>query len=74
MDVQVPLQLIPDGLAEQLHAVIGSLCVLLTARTSRCSIPQGTPRLLLPPWAVWRAGTATPSCVLSTDVQTPSAA
>ena len=34
MDVQVSLQLIPDGLAEQLQAVVGCLCILLCARTN----------------------------------------
>lgn len=37
MDVQVSLQLVPDGLAEQLHAVVGCLRILLCAR------PNGYP-------------------------------
>ena len=32
MDVDVALQLIPDGLAQQLHAAVGGLCILLCAR------------------------------------------
>lgn len=32
MDVQVTLQLIPNGLAQQLHAVVGCLCIMLIAR------------------------------------------
>ena len=58
MDVEVSLQLIPDGLAQQLHVVVGCLCILLCARPNRhplrgvimrgC-VTQGTPRLLLTP-------------------------
>lgn len=35
MDVQISLQLIPDGLAQQLHVVVGCLCILLCARPNR---------------------------------------
>lgn len=31
VDVEVPLQLVLDGMAQQLHAVVGRLCVALTA-------------------------------------------
>ena len=32
MDVEVPLQFVPDGLAQQLQAVVSCLCILLCAR------------------------------------------
>lgn len=56
VDVQVSLQLIPDGLAQQLHVVVGCLCILLCARAHRyplrgvimrSCVTQGAPRLLL---------------------------
>ncbi len=58
MDVEVSLQLIPDGLAQQLHAVVGCLCILFCARAHRYPlrgvimrgcVTQGAPRLLLTP-------------------------
>ena len=61
MDVQVSLQLIPDGLAEQLQAMVGCLCILLCARTNRyplrwvivgCLMPQRAPWLMMTPGAV----------------------
>ena len=48
MNVQVSLQLISDGLAEQLHAVVGSLCILLIANRGAAVASR----------AVWRAGAA----------------
>ena len=61
MDVQVSLQLIPDGLAEQLQAMVGCLCILLCARTNGyplrgvivgCLISQRAPWLMMTPGAV----------------------
>ena len=56
MDVQVSLQLVPDGLAEQLQAVVGRLSVLLAARPCRDHVAQGAPR------AAWWAVAAPPAC------------
>lgn len=72
MDVEVPLQLVPDGLTQQLHAVVGRLSILLCARANRhplggvivwgC-VTQGPSRLLLAPGASWWAGTTAPTCM-----------
>ena len=69
MDVEIPLQLIADGLAEQLHAVVGGLSILLCARADGHSlrgvivgglIAQRATRLA--PGTFWRAGASTPPC------------
>ena len=73
MDVEVPLQLVPDGLTQQLHAVVGRLSILLCARAYRHTlrgvivwgcITQGPSRLLLTPGTSWRAGTTPPTCMV----------
>ena len=70
MDVEVSLQLVPDGLAEQLQAVVGRLCVLLCARADRyalggvivgCLGAQRPSWLLMTPGTVCRAATSTPT-------------
>ena len=73
MDVEVPLQLIPDGLAEKLQAVVGCLGILLCARANRYPlggvivghlVAQGATRVLMTPGTLWRAVTTSPTCTI----------
>lgn len=70
MDVEVSLQLIPDGLAQQLQAAVGSLCILLCARANwyplggiivGCLSAQRAAWLLLTPRTIQRAAASTPT-------------
>lgn len=68
MDVEVSLQLVPDGLAQQLQTVVGSLRILLGARADwyplggvivGCLSAQRAAWLLVTPRTIRRAATST---------------